>query len=155
VREHFAVAPIKDKPAYNKPHERPHEAAPIVGKCPIDAHDADPEEVGDEPRGVAGPIPPSLSFQGFPSLMPIDAAFGFAFFDVEITFEIVVFCLFRDFSKSAQAKWDVAVLNPSALAWGNKTNMGAGEIDLGGIGHTIEIWKTAKARVGKIGVPLE
>ena len=61
--------------------------------------------------------------------MPIDATFGFAFFDIEAAFEIMVLCFFRDFSKCAQAYWDKAVICPmKAFAGRNKTNMGAREI---------------------------
>ena len=40
-------------------------------------------------------------------------------------------------------------------AGGNKTNIGAGEIDPRGIGRGIEIWREVKTRIGKIGDPLE
>lgn len=42
----------------------------------------------------------------------IDAAFGFAFLDIEVAFEIVVFCLFRNFSKRTQARRDFGVGGP-------------------------------------------
>jgi hypothetical protein len=85
--------------------------------------------------------------------MHIDAAFGFAFLDIELAFEIVVFCLFCDFSKSAQANRDFAV--PRKFAPRNKTDVSAGEIDPGGIGHSIEIRRAGKPRIGKIGRPLK
>ena len=87
--------------------------------------------------------------------MPIDAALGLAFLDIEVAFEIVVLCLFGDLSKRAQSNWDRTVLGPSASAEGNKTNMGASEIDPGGIGHSIEIRRAVKPRIGKIGRPLK
>jgi hypothetical protein len=37
----------------------------------------------------------------------------------------------------------------------NKTNIGACEIDAGVLGRGIEIWRIMKARLGKIGGPLE
>jgi len=40
--------------------------------------------------------------------MPIDATFGFAFFDIEAAFEIMVLCFFRDFSKCGKRNWDKA-----------------------------------------------
>src|SRR5262249_24347898 len=52
--------------------------------------------------------------------------------------------------------WDSGI--ESALedfARWNKANMGAGEIDPGGIGHAIEIRRVVKACIGKIGDPLE
>ena len=39
--------------------------------------------------------------------MPDDAAFGFAFLDIEVAFEIMVLSFLHDFSKSAQAKRDM------------------------------------------------
>ena len=84
-------------------------------------------------------------------LKDIDAALGFSFLDIEVAFEIVVFCLFGDFPK-ARKRRGTAVLGPmKEFARRNKTNTGAGEIDPGGIGHWIEIWRIVKARTGKIG----
>ena len=85
----------------------------------------------------------------------MDAAFGLAFFDVEVPFEIMVFCLFRDFSKSAQANRNIAVSGPMPFAGGNKTNVSAGEIDLAGTGHVVEIWWRVKASARKISSMLE
>jgi hypothetical protein len=88
--------------------------------------------------------------------MHIDAAFGFAFLDIEVAFEIVILCIFRDFSKGAQANWDTAVLGPMKEFTGrSKTNMGAGEIDPGDTSHAIEIRRRIKARLAKIGGPFE
>src|ERR1700720_149175 len=58
--------------------------------------------------------------------MHIDAAFGFAFLDIKLAFEIVVFCLFCNFSESAQANRDFAV--PRKFAPRAKTNVSAGKI---------------------------
>ncbi|HEV7910822.1 MAG TPA: hypothetical protein VGP28_07005 [Methylocella sp.] len=88
-------------------------------------------------------------------MTPIDAALGLAFLDIKVACEIVVFCLFGDLSKRAQSNWDTTVLGPSASAEGNKTNMGAGEIDPGGIGRGLEIRRVLKTRSGKIGGLLE
>src|SRR5208337_1393263 len=77
--------------------------------------------------------------------------------DIEVAFKIVVFCLFSDFSKSPQSNWDFAVLSPvwPPCIGGNKTNMGASEIDLTGVRHAIEIRRVVKACAGKIGSLLE
>jgi hypothetical protein len=42
--------------------------------------------------------------------MPTDAAFGFAFLDIEVAFEIVVLRFLSDFSKGAQQQRDTADL---------------------------------------------
>ena len=56
----------------------------------------------------------------------------------------------------AQAKRDFSVGSPmEAAAGGNKTNIGAGKIDPGGIGRGIEIRRVTKARLGKFGGLLE
>ena len=73
----------------------------------------------------------------YPVLKPlneIDAALGFAFLDIEVAFEIVVLCLFRDFSKHAQLNGNMALESPIGTAWTSKTNIGACEIDPGKIG---------------------
>jgi len=46
-------------------------------------------------------------------------------------------------------------LSNEGVCRGNKTNMGAGEIDPGGIGHGIEIRRVIKTRIGKIGISFE
>lgn len=73
-------------------------------------------------------------------MMPIDAALGFALLDIKVAFEIVVLCLFREFSKRAQADRNLAVGRPMPFAREDKINMGAGEIDPGGISHVAEVW---------------
>jgi hypothetical protein len=52
----------------------------------------------------AGPqLHPLCRFQLLPSPAQVDAALGFAFLNIKVAFEIMVFCLFRKFSKSAKA----------------------------------------------------
>ena len=80
----------------------------------------------------------------------IDAALRFAFLDIEVAFEIVVFYLFGDFSKATQVKGDLGVGSPMKLARQNKTNMGAGEIDPVQAGCGVEIWRAVKAQVSAI-----
>lgn len=83
--------------------------------------------------------------------MEIDAAFGYAFLDIEVAFEIMVFCLFRDFSKTAHSNRDFGFGSPmQEAAGGNKTDMDAAEIDSGGTGRGIEVRRRVKTRIGKI-----
>ena len=94
--------------------------------------------------------------QLFKKLMQRDAAFGFPLFNIEIAFEIVVFCLFRDLSKGTQAHWDATVLGPmQPLFWKGKTNMGTAEIDLVDFCRSFEIGRRVETRIGEISVSLE
>jgi hypothetical protein len=115
--------------------------------------------MGGEPQGDARPLQLWCLFQLVAQLPQIDAAFGLSFFDIEVAFEIVVPRVFRDFSKGPQAKWNTTVLgpvlSPRAFARGDKSNMGAGEIDAGSLLYGIEIRGITEARVGEICRPLE
>jgi hypothetical protein len=103
--------------------------------------------MGGEPQDVSWPILWFL-LQVLEPLNQIDAALGLAFLDIEVPFEIVVFCLFRDFSKAAHLNRNFGVGSPmEESAGGNKTNMGAGEIDPGGTGGGIEIRRGAKTYI--------
>lgn len=84
--------------------------------------------------------------------MQIDATFGFAFLDVEVAFEIVVFCLFRDFSKRAQANQDFSFGSPMEMEGTAKTYIGAGEINPRGIGRGIEIRRVVETVLVKSAV---
>ena len=86
--------------------------------------------------------------------MEIDAAFGFAFLDIEVAFEIVVLRIFRDFPKGTQANWDFGVKSPVEMAGANKANTGAGEIDPGGSGSR-KFRRAVKTCIDKIGGPPE
>lgn len=83
----------------------------------------------------------------------IDSEFGFAFLDIEVTFEVVVFRVLRDFSKSTQANGDFGLMEEMGRRNkpGNKPNAGTGEINPANIGHAVEIRRIEKLRVGKIG----
>jgi hypothetical protein len=150
-REYLIITAAKDRHAQGEPRGRQRKAAAVIGKQPIDAHDGEPEDMDHEPHGVAWPLPHWILYQVFEPLNQIDAALGFAFLDIEVTFEIVVLCLFRDFSNGAQSIWDFGFGSPMEFARRNKTNMGASEVDLGGIIHVVEIWRRVESRTGKIG----
>ena len=137
-REDLVISPVKDRRAQDEPPQRPQETAAITGKRPIEDQDGGPENGGDEPPGVAWPILP------------------WSLFHIEVTFEVVVFCVFRELSQGAQAKWVTTVLcNMQQCAGGNKTNIGAGEIDPGGIGHGVENRRPVEPGIGEIGDVLE
>ena len=91
-REDLVISPVKDRRAQDEPPQRPQETAAITGKRPIEDQDGGPENGGDEPPGVAWPILP------------------WSLFHIEVTFEVVVFCVFRELSQGAQAKWVTTVL---------------------------------------------
>jgi hypothetical protein len=92
-------------------------------------------------------------------LPPIHAALGFAFLDIKVAFEIVVFCLLHNLAKGTQANRNLCVRGPVFFpAWrvlSRKANMSAGEIDPGGIRHHIEIWWLIKTCICKNRLPRE
>lgn len=109
----------------------------------------EPEPVGIARPSLEPPFQPDVEFlvrdvfeslleffgrliQLVQQLTPIDAALSLALLDIEVAFEIVIFCLLRDFAERAQTKWDSAVLGPIKERAGcSKTNMGAGEVEPG------------------------
>ena len=86
-------------------------------------------------------------------MIEVDAAFGLAFLDIKVAFEIVVLPIFGEFPKTAELNRDFGFGSPMEAVGASKTNVGASEIGPGILGRRTKIRRVVKARLDKIGGP--
>jgi hypothetical protein len=102
--EDQGIPAMKNEHAHKEAYEGPSEAAAIISKCPVSEHDGNPQVVGKYPRNDVWLLYYRRPFELFQQPMEINAVFGLAFLNIEVAFEIMVFCFFGDLSKGARRR---------------------------------------------------